>query len=64
MEDRELNRQISEVRIAVENAICRVKKFRVCREFYCNDLQRHGLFWACVTGLVNRRHASRAPQFT
>ncbi|WP_084047148.1 transposase family protein [Deinococcus hopiensis] len=64
LEDRELNRQISKVRIAVENALCRVKKFRVCREFYRNDPQRHGLFWGCVTGLVNLRLASRAPQLT
>ena len=62
-EERELNRQISKVRIAVENALCRVKKFRVCREFYRNHPKRHGLFWYCVTGLVNLRHATRAPQF-
>jgi len=62
-EDRELNRQISKVRIAVENALCRVKKFRVCREFYRNHPQRHGLFWGCVTGLVNLRHSNRTPQF-
>ena len=61
-EDRELNRQISKVRITVENVICTLKKFRICREFYRNDTGRHGVFWGCVAGLVNLRTMSRAPQ--
>lgn len=62
-EDRELNHQISKVRITVENVVCKLKKFRVCREFYRNDTRRHGLFWGCVAGLVNLRTVNRAPQF-
>jgi len=27
----------------VENVVCKLKKFRVCREFYRNDPGRHGL---------------------
>ncbi|GGL12949.1 hypothetical protein GCM10010844_34620 [Deinococcus radiotolerans] len=36
-EDRELNHQISKVRITVENVVCKLKEFRVCRKFYRND---------------------------
>lgn len=62
-EDRELNHQISKVRITVENVVCKLKKFRVCREFYRNDPGRHGQFWGCVAGLVNLRTVNRSPQF-
>lgn len=62
-DDRELNHQISKVRITVENVVCKIKKFRVCREFYRNDTRRHGVFWGCVAGLVNLRTVNRAPQF-
>ena len=62
-EDRELNHQIAKVRITVENVVCKLKKFRVCREFYRNDTRRHGLFWGYVAGLVNLRTVNRAPQF-
>lgn len=58
-QERELNRQISKVRIAVENAICRIKKFRACKEFFRNKDQHHGLIWGCVAGLVNLRWQSR-----
>lgn len=54
-EERELNRQISKVRIAAENAICRMKKFRSCKEFFRNRDKHHGLIWGCVAGLVNLR---------
>ncbi|MFC3601954.1 transposase family protein [Deinococcus soli (ex Cha et al. 2016)] len=62
-EDRALNHQIAKVRITVENVVCKLKKFRICREFYRNDTRRHGLFWGCVAGLVNLRTVNRAPQF-
>ena len=62
-EERELNHQIAKVRITVENVVCKLKKFRVCKEFYRNDTRRHGLFWGCVAGLVNLRTVNRAPQF-
>ncbi|AFD27544.1 Transposase, IS4 (plasmid) [Deinococcus gobiensis I-0] len=62
-EDRELNHQIAKVRITVENVVCKLKKFRICREFYRNDTRRHGLFWDCVAGVVNLRTVNRAPQF-
>jgi hypothetical protein len=62
-EDRELNHQIAKVRITVENVVCKLKKFRMCKEFYRNDTRRHGLFWGCVAGLVNLRTVNRAPQF-
>lgn len=54
-EARETNRWISKVRIGVENAVCRLKKFRVCREFFRNRTQQHGVLWGCVAGLVNLR---------
>lgn len=54
-EERETNRLISKVRIEVENAINRVRKFRVTREFYRGRDERHGLYWSVVGGLVNLR---------
>lgn len=62
-EDRDLNHQVSKVRITIENVVCKLKKFRVCREFYRNDPGRHGLFWGCVAGLVNLRTVNCTPQF-
>lgn len=62
-EDQDLNHQMSKVRITVENVICTLKKFRVCRECYRNDPGRHGLFWGGVAGLVNLRTVNRTPQF-
>nr|WP_275040576.1 transposase family protein [Deinococcus deserti] len=61
-EDRELNHQISKVHITVENVVCKIKKFRICREFYRNDTGRHGMFWGCVAGLVNLRTLNRSPE--
>ena len=54
-EERETNRLISKVRIVVENAVCRVKKFRACGEFFRNQTERHGVMWGCAAGLVNLR---------
>ncbi|WP_295815140.1 transposase family protein [uncultured Deinococcus sp.] len=62
-EQRELNHHISKVGITVENVVCKIKKFRICREFYRNELRHHGQFWGCVAGLVNLRTLGRAPQF-
>lgn len=62
-ERRDLNHHISKVRITVENVVCKIKKFRICREFYRNELRHHGSFWGCVAGLVNLRTLGRAPQF-
>lgn len=58
-EQRELNRLISKVRISAENAIGRIKKFRVCKEFFRNQASRHGVMWGCVAGLVNLRWQRR-----
>lgn len=58
-EERELNRLISKVRITVENAINRIKKFRACKEFFRNQPARHGVIWGCVAGLVNLRWQRR-----
>lgn len=62
-DDRELNHQISKVRITVKNVVCKIKKFRICREFYRNAPHHHGQFWGCVAGLVNLRTVNRTPQF-
>ena len=43
--------------------MCKMEKFRVCRELYRNDPGRHGLFWGGVAGLVNLRTVNRSPQF-
>lgn len=42
-EDRAMNHQISKVRITVENVVCNLNKFRICRAFSWNDPGRHGL---------------------
>ncbi|WP_412029920.1 transposase family protein [Deinococcus yunweiensis] len=63
-EHRDLNHQISKIRITVENVVCRLKKFRICREFYRNGPRHHGQFWGCVAGMVNLRMLGRVPQFT
>lgn len=55
VEERETNRLISKVRIVAENAIARLRKFRVTREFYRGRVERHGLIWGVVGGLVNLR---------
>jgi hypothetical protein len=55
VEERETNRLISKVRIIAENALSRVRKFRVTREFYRGRDERHGLYWGVVGGLVNLR---------
>ena len=62
-DDRELNHQISKVRITVENVVCKIKKFRAGRKFYRNDPRYHGQFWGGVAGLVNLRTVNRTPQF-
>ncbi|AFD27386.1 Transposase, IS4 (plasmid) [Deinococcus gobiensis I-0] len=62
-DDRDLNHQISKVRITVEDVVCKIKKFRVCREFYRNDPRHYGQFWGGVAGLVNLRTVNRTPQF-
>ncbi len=43
LEEREPTHHISKVRLTVENVVCKLKKFRICREFYRNDIRRHGL---------------------
>ncbi|WP_264778887.1 transposase [Deinococcus aetherius] len=59
LEQRELNRLISKVRITAENVINRMKKFRACKEFFRNEPKRHGVIWGCVAGLVNLRWQRR-----
>jgi hypothetical protein len=55
-EERDYNRQVAKVRIAVENAICRVRKYRACGGFYRGRTEKHGLYWGTACGLVNLRH--------
>ena len=62
-EDRKPNHQTSKVRIAVENVVCKGGKFRICREFYRNDIRRRGLCWGGVAGLIGLPTVNRAPQF-
>lgn len=54
-DERETNRLISKVRIAVEKALCALKHFRACGDFFRNHTKRHGVIWGCVAGLVNMR---------
>lgn len=58
-EQRELNRQISKVRIAVENSIRRVKTFKVARDYFRNPVSSHGQLLGVVSGLVNLRMMNR-----
>ena len=58
-EDREMNRLIAKVRIAVENVLCQVRKFRACGGFFRTPFARHGVMWGCVAGLVNLRTLDR-----
>ena len=58
-EQRELNRQISKVRIAVENSIRRVKTFKVSRDYFRNPVSSHGQLLGVVSGLVNLRVMNR-----
>jgi hypothetical protein len=44
------------VRIAVENAICRVRKYRACGGFWLGPDGKHGLYWGTACGLVNLRY--------
>jgi hypothetical protein len=58
-EQRELNRQISKVRIAVENSIRRVKMFKVSRDYFRNPVSSHGQLLVVVSSLVNMRVMNR-----
>jgi hypothetical protein len=58
-QQRELNRQVSKVRIAVENTLCRIKTFKVCSDFFRNPVKSHGQLMGVVSGLVNLRTMSR-----
>jgi hypothetical protein len=58
-EQREFNRQVSKVRIAVENSLCRVKTFKVSCEFFRNPVSSHGQLLGVVAGLVNLRVLNR-----
>ncbi len=58
-EQRELNRQISKVRIAVENSIRRVKTFKISRDYFRNPVSAHGQLLGVVSGLVNMRLLNR-----
>ena len=59
-EQRELNRQISKVRIAVENSIRRVKTFKISRDYFRNPVSSHGQLLGVVSGLVNLRVMNRS----
>jgi hypothetical protein len=58
-EQREFNRQVSKVRIAVENTLCRIKTFKVCSDFFRNPVKSHGQLMGVVSGLVNLRTMNR-----
>ena len=58
-DEREFNRQVSKVRITVENTLCRLKKFRVLKDFFRNPDSSHGQLAGVVSGLVNLRVMNR-----
>jgi DDE superfamily endonuclease/Helix-turn-helix of DDE superfamily endonuclease len=58
-EQKEFNRQVSKVRIVVENTLCRVKTFRVLKDFFRNPDSSHGQLAGVVSGLVNLRMLNR-----
>lgn len=58
-EEQDFNRQVSKVRIVVENVLCRVKTFRVCSDLFRNPTATHGQLAGVVSGLVNLRTINR-----
>lgn len=58
-QEQDFNRQVSKVRITVENVLCRVKTFRVCGDFFRNPTSTHGRLAGVVSGLVNLRTINR-----
>jgi hypothetical protein len=49
------NRQLSKVRVVVENTICQLKTFRVLAHVYRHDREEHNDLFRIVAALINRR---------
>ena len=53
--EKEYNRTHSKIRVYVENAIRRVKTYRIMGDRYRNPLKKYDLANSIVCGLVNQR---------
>nr|MBW4525589.1 IS5/IS1182 family transposase [Phormidium tanganyikae FI6-MK23] len=51
--DRQYNRQLAQVRIAVEHVNRKLKIFRILSERYRNRRKRFGLRFNLIAGLIN-----------
>ncbi len=54
-EERKYNRNHSRVRIVVEHAICKIKKYRIMNDVFRNRLRKYDRVSDIVSGLVNYR---------
>lgn len=54
-EEEEYNRTHSRIRIVVEHAICRIKKYRIMNDVFRNRLRKYDKVSDIVTGLINYR---------
>jgi hypothetical protein len=54
-EEEEYNRTHSRIRIVVEHAICRIKKYRIMNDVFRNRLRKYDRVSDIVSGLVNYR---------
>lgn len=52
-EDKKNNKEISKERIAVENVLCMLKRFRILSDRYRNRRRRFGLRFNLIAGLYN-----------
>jgi len=52
-EDKRKNREISRQRIAVENVLCMLKRFRILSDRYRNRRRRFGLRFNLIAGIYN-----------
>ena len=54
-DEKKYNRLISQIRIRIEHAISRVKRFRIMKETYRNPRRRYDMYNTIVCGLANFR---------
>ena len=54
-EEEDYNRTHSRIRIVVEHAICRIKKYRIMNDVFRNRLRKYDKVSDIVTGLINYR---------
>ena len=52
-EEKEYNRQLSKLRIVIENVNRRIKRFKIMCDRYRNKRKRHGLRMNIICGLHN-----------